>query len=210
MADQGRWFKLWFASVTDDKLSALPNELWAIWAKLGAYIKTHGNKGVIEIKPPSSILCSLLKVDDFNDLINAIKCLPNTTLRNNNRDNGFFTVSFNNWVKYQEDSTSYKRLLKHRKKLNDNGIRREEKRREKEENKHIYGEFKNVRLKDEELQKLKDKFGDAKAKEWIKIMDEGIETKGYKYTSHYLAILKWAKNAEDKGEKRIGDYYPTL
>lgn len=64
--------------------------------------------------------------------------------------------------------------------------------------KHKYGEYRNVLLTDGELQGLKEKFGDNKAQEWIKTMDEGIETKGYKYKSHYLAILKWAKNEETK------------
>jgi hypothetical protein len=55
-----------------------------------------------------------------------------------------------------------------------------------------YGEFKNVRLTDEEYEKLKIRFRDID--EIIKKLDEGIEMKGYKYKSHYLAIIKvWAK-----------------
>lgn len=56
--------------------------------------------------------------------------------------------------------------------------------------KSIYGEYKHVRLTDKELSSLKDKLGD-KLDFWIKTLDEGIELKGYKYKSHYLAILKW-------------------
>ena len=66
----------------------------------------------------------------------------------------------------------------------------------KNDKKHIYGEFKNVKLTDEEYQKLKDKFNND-AEKWIKTVDEGIEYKGYKYKSHYMAILKWA---EKKGQ----------
>lgn len=63
---------------------------------------------------------------------------------------------------------------------------------DKDKIKHKYGEYKNVLLKDSELKKLKEKYTDWESK--IKSMDEGIELKGYKYKSHYLAILKWAKN----------------
>ena len=63
--------------------------------------------------------------------------------------------------------------------------------------KHHHGEYGNVLLTDEELEKLKARFTDYK--ERIKRLDEGIEMKGYKYKSHYLAILKWAeKDAQGK------------
>lgn len=59
--------------------------------------------------------------------------------------------------------------------------------------KHKYGEYKNVLLKDEELQKLKDKYENWE--ELIKYLDEYIEMKGYKAKSHYLCIKKWVVDA---------------
>ncbi len=59
--------------------------------------------------------------------------------------------------------------------------------------KHKYGEYKNVLLKDEELQALKDSY--TNWKELIKFLDEYIEMKGYKAKSHYLAIKKWVVDA---------------
>lgn len=56
--------------------------------------------------------------------------------------------------------------------------------------KHKYGEYQNVLLTDEEYNKLKQKFNDN-VTNVIKELDEGIELYGYKYKSHYLAILKW-------------------
>ena len=38
--------------------------------------------------------------------------------------------------------------------------------------------------------------------DWIKELDEGIERKGYKYKSHYLAILKW----DEKEKQTEGPY----
>ena len=56
--------------------------------------------------------------------------------------------------------------------------------------KHKYGEYQNVLLTDEEYNKLKEKFNNN-VNDVIKELDEGIELHGYKYKSHYLAILKW-------------------
>lgn len=64
--------------------------------------------------------------------------------------------------------------------------------------KHKYGEFRNVLLTDEEVEKLQEKF----PHDWtqrIENLSEGIARKGYKYKSHYLAILNWAK--KDKPNK---------
>ena len=66
--------------------------------------------------------------------------------------------------------------------------------------KHIYGEHKNVRLTDDEVAKLKEQF----PHDWvqrIEALSEGIARKGYKYKSHYLAILNWAKRDGEKQQK---------
>lgn len=62
--------------------------------------------------------------------------------------------------------------------------------------KHKYGEYKNVLLKDEELQKLKKEYQNWE--ELIKYLDEYIEMKGYKAKSHYLCIKKWVVDAVKK------------
>lgn len=59
--------------------------------------------------------------------------------------------------------------------------------------KHKYGEHNNVLLTDDEYAKLQDKLPYDYEK-WIETLSEGIALKGYKYKSHYLAILKWARN----------------
>lgn len=62
--------------------------------------------------------------------------------------------------------------------------------------KHKYGKYKNVLLKDEELQKLKEEYENWE--ELIKYLDEYIEMKGYKAKSHYLCIKKWVVDAVTK------------
>lgn len=63
-------------------------------------------------------------------------------------------------------------------------------------NKHKYGEYKNVLLKDKELQSLKGEYQNWK--ELITYLDEYIEMKGYKAKSHYLCIKKWVVEAVKK------------
>ena len=65
--------------------------------------------------------------------------------------------------------------------------------------KHKYGEYKNVLLKDEELQKLKKEYPNWE--ELIKYLDEYIEMKGYKAKSHYLCIGKWVVDAVKRQNK---------
>ena len=67
--------------------------------------------------------------------------------------------------------------------------------------KHKYGEYQNVLLKDEELQKLKEEYQNWE--ELIRYLDEYIEMKGYKAKSHYLCIKKWVVDAVNKKEKGV-------
>ena len=75
--------------------------------------------------------------------------------------------------------------------------------------KHKYGEHKNVLLTDEEYQKLKERFP-TDYDEKINTLSEGLALKGYKYKSHYLAVLKWAKNDENKAVKTTASSNPFL
>ncbi len=62
-----------------------------------------------------------------------------------------------------------------------------------------YGEFQNVLLSTDEMKKLQDKFG-AGLSDKIEALSLGIESKGYKFKSHYATILNWARR--DNGQKR--------
>lgn len=75
--------------------------------------------------------------------------------------------------------------------------------------KHKYGEHKNVLLTDEEYQKLKERFP-TDYEEKINTLSEGLALKGYKYKSHYLAVIKWAKNETPKATKQTASSNPFL
>jgi len=64
------------------------------------------------------------------------------------------------------------------------------------------GEFKNVFLTDNELSKLIERFGPARTIELVNQLSAGIESKGYKYKSHYATILNWDRR--DNGSKPEG------
>ena len=68
--------------------------------------------------------------------------------------------------------------------------------------KHKYGEYKNVLLTDEELQKLKTEYSDYQ--ERIERLSSYVASTGKSYKSHYATIRNWArKDAEKPGRKEM-------
>ena len=70
------------------------------------------------------------------------------------------------------------------------------------EQKHKFGEYNHVRLTDKEYDNLKNDYGLDETKEAIKYLDEYIEMKGTKYTSHYMALRKWVFDAVKEKKKK--------
>lgn len=69
--------------------------------------------------------------------------------------------------------------------------------------KNEYGEYKHVKLTDEEYAKLVKKHGQEKVAQLIKYLDEYIEEKpSYKSQSHYLAIGRWVVDAVNEKHRR--------
>lgn len=73
------------------------------------------------------------------------------------------------------------------------------KEKEKKPIKHKYGEYNNVLLTDEELQKLKTEYSDYQ--ERIERLSAYIASKGNKYKSHYATIRMWARNDAQECKK---------
>lgn len=68
--------------------------------------------------------------------------------------------------------------------------------------KHKYGEYKNVLLTDEELEKLKAEYPDCMDR--IERLSSYVASTGKSYKSHYATIRNWArKDAEKPGRKEI-------
>ncbi|MCP3686291.1 MAG: hypothetical protein GY861_26910 [bacterium] len=79
-------------------------------------------------------------------------------------------------------------------KKNDKNIKNDKNVKKKNPPKNKYGEYGKVRLTEREYKKLNADWGQDKLDEMIRVLDEGIELKGYKYKNHNLAIRKWANN----------------
>ena len=80
----------------------------------------------------------------------------------------------------------------------------------KRASKKSYGQYKNVKLSDKELEDLIAEYGKDTIDKYIEIMDMKIEEKGYKYKNFSLAMRKKKKKAnvkplEEKAEKQEGD-----
>jgi ABC-type antimicrobial peptide transport system permease subunit len=60
-----------------------------------------------------------------------------------------------------------------------------------------YGIFNNVKLTDEELSKLKEKFSDYTDR--IENLGEYMKSKGRTYKSHYATILNWSRKDKKEG-----------
>lgn len=67
--------------------------------------------------------------------------------------------------------------------------------------KHKYGEYQNVLLTDEELEKLNNDY--TNTNDLITYLDEYIEMKGYKAKSHYLCIKKWVVDAVKQKQSKF-------
>ena len=111
------------------------------------------------------------------------------------------TITLKNWEKRQEHNlTVAERVAKSRAKkknvtMNVTSVTSEENRIEENrvESKSMYGEFKKVRLNEEEYKKLVERMGEVNAQILIAELDTYIESKGKKYASHYATILGWAR-----------------
>ena len=129
MADQARWFKLWVSAPSDDDLQRLPPaQRWA-WAVFGCYTKLHGTRGVVTVSPSNATLAAEMGVP-LSDLASTLQAFPHMTVREGEIRHGVFTVTWHNWVKYQEDSTQAARqqTSRSKKRGEENKKRREEKR----------------------------------------------------------------------------------
>ena len=70
--------------------------------------------------------------------------------------------------------------------------------RQARKEKKAYGVFKNVLLSASDYKKLVEKFGEDGTLKRIETLSTGIESKGYRYKSHYAAILVWERSDEKK------------
>ena len=108
----------------------------------------------------------------------------------------FSIISIVNWAEYQEGATQ--QTTKQRP-TNDPLTTTDKKGKKDKKVKKgtIYGEFKNVKLTDEEYQKLKDSLN-SELQSMIERLSGYMESKGVTYKSHYATILNWKRSDDAK------------
>ena len=74
--------------------------------------------------------------------------------------------------------------------------------------KHKYGEYNNVLLSDEDLEKLKSKYPSI-YKSYIERLSSYIESTGKKYKSHYATILNWIRKDEESEKCSKGNNFSS-
>lgn len=145
-------------------------------------------------------------------------------------NNGFFAIA--GWEEYQNtdrlsEIREYNRLAKQKSRerqkllgcVNDKSMTsqrchatdidiEEEKEIEEEINirrvKHKYGEYSNVLLTDDELDKLKAEYTDWQ--ERIERLSSYVASTGKSYKSHYATIRNWARKDKEKNKTSVPDY----
>lgn len=127
--------------------------------------------------------------------LNHLKSTNNITIKAHNK---FSIITINNYNKYQLSNQQInQQSTNNQPTSNHNRIKEIKEINNKEINiKKKYGSFENVKLTDDEYQKLKEKFRDFEDK--IENLSSYLAMKGDKYKSHYATILNWAKK-DDKG-----------
>lgn len=195
---QSGYVKLWRKSIENGWLQN-PN-LWTFWcyclikASHKEITVTVGLQRV-ELKPGQFVFGRVKASKDLrineSAIYRLVKFLENSGNIEVKSNNKFSIITIINWSIYQGDK------IPNEQQMNNKRTTSEHKQEYKTLKKNIYGEFKNVRLTDDEFEKLKTKFNSTHL-DRIEALSQYIEQKGKKYKSHYATILTWDRNDKKK------------
>ncbi len=103
------------------------------WAKLGAYIKEHGDNGEITLNEPARVIVSMLQVSSFQGVFEAVKRFKNVTVSLETNAPVSIYIKYDNWHKYQGDFSSERvRKFRSKKAQNETPKKRGEEKRGEE------------------------------------------------------------------------------
>ena len=142
-----------------------------------------------------------------------LDCLESDGMVKLNVSKNRTTITVENYEKYQHGRTSDGHKIEQRTDIEETSdgheteqrtdITKESKRRSKNVNKvkecilPRLGEFENVELTEEELEKLKERFP-YDWQERIERLSSYMSSKGKRYKSHYATILTWSRKDEER------------
>lgn len=131
MADQKKWFKVWTSIVANGAFAEMSLEDIGRWTLLGALTALDGDKGILSVPGAGKALCQILRVPDLATAKVVLKRILSVQFEEGKSVNDEITVTWRNWLKYQEDSTVALRVKRLRLKR-----RGEEKRKEESVQEH--------------------------------------------------------------------------
>jgi hypothetical protein len=128
MADQKRWFKVWTSIVANAHFAEMSLEDIGRWTLLGAATALDGDRGTLPVPGLGKELCRLVRVDTLEAAQDALLRLRSVHFEEGKNGHDESSVTWSNWIKYQEDSTQAERQKKSRSKRRGEEKRGEEKR----------------------------------------------------------------------------------
>ena len=174
-----------------------------------------------EIQPGQAIIGRKIMAEELGfseqQVRTALKKLESTGEISIFSTNKFSIVTVENWMFYQGDdnesnqqSTNNQPTINQQVTNNQPHLKNVKNVKNVKKEKNIYirpalGEFENVLITEEELEKLKERF----PYDWedrVERLSEYIQSKGKRYKSHYATILAWARKDADrcKAESKEG------
>ena len=205
------WIKLSTSVFDDEKIRLIEamdigDSYLIVWIKLLCLAGRQNNKGNIQLTEDKPFTLQQLKTllhKPMTIIETAMHTFKELGMISFNGDPGIITIT--NWESHQnidamerlkksnrERQQRYREAQSKESNVTSRYSNGTEKRRV-DKNKNIYGEFKNVLLTVDEKIKLVKRFGADKTARLIETLSTGIESKGYKYKSHYAAILAWER-----------------
>lgn len=161
------------------------------------------------------------KYFDHDTVAVALECFKKLGLVYQSDENGLYIVGLEDMVGHERNTSEANRIRKYRKSkalqqalqnvtgsVTNSNVEKEiekekdieievEKEKEKKQKK-AYGENNNVKLTDDEYNRLCNDYGQEKTRKAIDFLDSYIEEKGYKTKSHNLTLRRWVFNAVDE------------
>lgn len=211
MADNGRWFKLWCASINDPDLANLDIADFGRWAKFGAYLKEHGTEGSVSLTEPSKMICAMLQLPTLKDVVSCLQKVKNVAVSSETNSHVSYSIKYENWHKYQGDfSTNRVKKFRAKKHGNETPKKRREEKREEENKKRVEEDtplfisklkenpaYKGIDI-DKELARMDAWFLTPKGKgrektkafvvNWLNKIDVAIDTQGGKLADKYKPL----------------------
>lgn len=207
-----------YRSLLENPLVCRDTETFAVWNYLLLSVNhaeqkvLFGGKSITML--PGQMITGRKKIADFwkiseSKVERILNLLENEQQIEQQKSNKNRLITVLNWQKYQNSeqqieqqvnnnrTTSEQQVNTNKNIKNDNNINNYTTRTRV---KKKYGEFQNVFLTDAEIEKLKKQLPNFDKN--LETFSKKLEKKGYKYKSHYLAMLDWFKTDEPERDDK--------